>query len=180
MASKRKDFQFQMTNLPYHVNVVVFVLLFLLVGWGCLLNIHGHKYSKIYPAPEQLPTPYKYCHKRMVVALDIPDSYTCCDSARSGDLLCLSSFDPKVKLLSSNWAWLLPFVPLVCTTLIELISEFLHPLGFNSMTKREGREHSTPLGALQEGKGKFVSVLMRSIMRAVVYFLIILIRVVRE
>lgn len=186
----------QKYDLEKRFNRIVFVLLTALILWGCALNSKGVKYTKVYPK-ENLPKPFKNCFSQnsdgfknsLLVGLNLPDSYMCCNSSRKDDLLCVSSNDKIVKWLSSSWAWIIPFFPLLLTLFAEGL-EYCFPSIFhtypplaslvNRQNNDENKEFVNPLFSLlkENNTHRFYSILLKSLFRALCYLLIILVRAV--
>jgi hypothetical protein len=166
-------------------NKIFFYACVIIILWGSYLNFSGKKFSKAYIRKQDgidvIPKPFQYCKKHLMVELSSPNLYICCDSSRESDLLCIGAYDTAVKVLSSYWAFYLPYLPLLCTFLMEIIHFFL-PFVHSSPTSTNNAisEYNNPLLLLLEetARGKFFAILLRAFQRGFIYFIILYFRVV--
>lgn len=178
-------------------NFSIFCILCALVLWGMLLNEKGIKYSRIFPRDSSsLPRPFQNCLSKgssdykpsLLVGLNRPNSFVCCDSSRKDDLLCISSNDSTIKRLSSSWAWMIPFLPVLFTFLTE-IAEYCLPqliqrqpsVPFVTGNYKSNDDWANPLFVMlkENNVNKFYAICLKTLFRAVIYFIIILFRAVR-
>lgn len=139
----------------------------LVVLLGSLLNHRGHKYSYSSRKDSQCG--------HYVVDLYQEDSDLCCDPYHHGnDLVCQAAFDKTTRQLSSSWAFLLPLLPAIITTLVDLFLIVITP---TSSAEVPGQNSTQPPSLLHRIRLSLPSLHLQ---RFVTYFLIIVIRVVSE
>ena len=80
----------------------------IIVIFGSLCNIAGHKYSRA--------RGYPGCQKT-ILNLHVSDSLTCCD--QRSNWICTASFDSINNILGSYWSLVIPLVPLVITVIAD-------------------------------------------------------------
>ena len=93
----------------------------IIVLLGCGYNNLGLKYTRSTKAG--LVAEYR-CEKELFI-LSIKDSQLCCDvSYHDMDWVCVAAFDKINKLLSSNAAFYLPFLPFAVTCISDAIRAY--------------------------------------------------------
>jgi hypothetical protein len=82
----------------------------IVVNFGIVSNQYNHKYSR---------STGTSCNQSILV-LNAENSHMCCSSdLYSKTWVCLASFDRLNKVLSSNWAFVIPLVPYLLNVLID-------------------------------------------------------------
>ena len=176
-------------------NIVTVSLLVILVCWGCMLNYRGTKYSKIHPEKARLlPKSFQHCFESgpevrptLLVGLNLPNSFVCCDESRKNDLICISSNDKIIKWFSSSWAWIIPYLPMFVSLGAEILEYFfpsilstLPPVSTTTGNSVRADDWVNPLFILlkENHVNRLYSIFLKAIFRGFIYFLIVLIRVV--
>ncbi len=102
MHNNSYEFSAFVTKFVLVLGVVIFV--------GSCVNYQGYKYIR---------STGTECQNSLLV-LSISDSHLCCDDVlHSGDLVCAGAFDKIEHLLKSDWALILPLVPVMLTLVTE-------------------------------------------------------------
>lgn len=88
------------------------LLIVLVIAVGSSLNDKGLKYSKAVPM---------HCSEELFI-LSLPDSNLCCDvDYHYLDWVCVASFDRINTIFSSYFAFFIPLIPLLFTTITEVV-----------------------------------------------------------
>ena len=95
----------------------------IVILFGASLNNLGIKYSRVTSNAPLTGTSDAIC-TREIFSLSIPDSNLCCEGLRRQDWVCIAVFDHINRIMTSMpWAYVLPILPWLCTTLFSKISD---------------------------------------------------------
>lgn len=148
----------------------------IIVLWASGLNENGFKFTQINKKHiaahnKELPSHVASCD-RVIVALNQPDSWLCCDSSLHGfTWLCESAYDSYTRIMSSYNAFYLPLLPAAVTMLIDVIMIFA---GYTLVEDSSKGERSKVMGQI----GQLRSIFYSHFLRIALYFALILFRTV--
>ena len=112
--------------------ISVFFVAAIIIGIGCGLNHLNHKYLRITTNIDGL------C-KKEVLNIFVKDSKMCCETHfRDSTWICAASYDDKNKFMASSFAFVLPLIPLVLTSLTDVAVNWYH----NSMSSSVSMKHN--------------------------------------
>lgn len=137
----------------YHT---IFLCLFVFIIWISGLNYEGLKYSRVKTTAPQTKG-YEECDN-LVLELQHPNSWICCDdSSHNGLWICSAINDNVTRFLSGHLAWIIPLAPLLLTIIVDaIVSRYRTP-------NNESRKQSSLSGGLERFKIYISCILLRSV-----------------
>lgn len=126
----------QSTRIARSLLFLLLLIAVIVVLLGSTFNYLGYKYLRVIPDTD---IKSGACQKRVLIS-QVEDSIICCEKdATKHDWICIAAFDSFNRILTTYYAFMIPLIPLLLTTVIELY--FYFHQSKRNLKKEESSSH---------------------------------------